>query len=386
MSVTDSGGTANGGIDSSALQTFTITVNPVNDAPVAANRVLAVVGSSPVVIGIGDLGYADADGDSLSNVTITALPGSGVLKLDANPVTANQVIGAADLAAGKLRYFPPTASFELRLAGFDFRVSDGTLDSVSTYTISLSLQPSVVTTASSIAPSTETPLPSPNAVPATASAAPIPVVIRIAESGAGSPGSDGVDGGSVLLSANFEPTPANPAGAASASGTGSGATSTGTEASQARNAVMRHEPIAQPPASALAEPLALGAEIQRGTLTETSDTRTVASVTRNPAFIEELDRLRRGVQAEADLEQRVIASSIAVGAGISIGYVLWLLRGGVLLTSLLSSLPAWRFVDPLPVLARLGGGNDDDDDESLESIVAGDAGAHPPAAEEPDNG
>src|SRR5207249_2966336 len=34
----DSGGTANGGNDSSGPQTFTITVTPVNDAPLAADK------------------------------------------------------------------------------------------------------------------------------------------------------------------------------------------------------------------------------------------------------------------------------------------------------------------------------------------------------------
>lgn len=43
VTVTDSGGTANGGIATSLPQNFTLTVNPVNDAPVIA------VGSNPVV-------------------------------------------------------------------------------------------------------------------------------------------------------------------------------------------------------------------------------------------------------------------------------------------------------------------------------------------------
>jgi hypothetical protein len=30
----------------------------------------------------------------------------------------------------------------------------------------------------------------------------------------------------------------------------------------------------------------------------------------------------------------------------------WLLRGGMLLASLLSSMPAWQFLDPLPILVR----------------------------------
>ena len=48
--------------------------------------------------------------------------------------------------------------------------------------------------------------------------------------------------------------------------------------------------------------------------------------------------------------------------------MIWLLRGGALISSLLSSLPAWQLVDPLPVLARAersGGPRpaDGDDDE-----------------------
>jgi hypothetical protein len=72
-----------------------------------------------------------------------------------------------------------------------------------------------------------------------------------------------------------------------------------------------------------------------------------------------------------------MGSTLAMSAGLSIGYVLWLLRGGVLLSSVLSSLPAWRMVDPLPVLASLDrSSKDKEDDESLESVIeaAGHAG------------
>lgn len=59
-----------------------------------------------------------------------------------------------------------------------------------------------------------------------------------------------------------------------------------------------------------------------------------------------------------------------VSTGLSVGYVLWLLRGGALIASLLSSLPAWRLVDPLPVLGSMGGRAGDEDDDSLEDLVA----------------
>ena len=44
----------------------------------------------------------------------------------------------------------------------------------------------------------------------------------------------------------------------------------------------------------------------------------------------------------------------------------------MLLTSLLTTMPAWRFLDPLPVLGGVKGDQEGDDD-SLEALVAGDA-------------
>ena len=46
-------------------------------------------------------------------------------------------------------------------------------------------------------------------------------------------------------------------------------------------------------------------------------------------------------------------------------YVLWLVRGGVLMGSYLSALPAWRILDPLPVLARRGD-EEEQDEEGIE--------------------
>ncbi|MEO2024387.1 MAG: hypothetical protein ABGZ23_00740 [Fuerstiella sp.] len=51
---------------------------------------------------------------------------------------------------------------------------------------------------------------------------------------------------------------------------------------------------------------------------------------------------------------------------------MWLLRGGSLLTSLLSSLPAWQAFDPLAVLETFHeSGDDDEDTELLASLVSG---------------
>ena len=58
------------------------------------------------------------------------------------------------------------------------------------------------------------------------------------------------------------------------------------------------------------------------------------------------------------------------------------IRGGMLLSTLLSSMPAWRLLDPLPILA--GKLDEDDDEESLETILEDDDPQEVKAEEEPD--
>ena len=87
-------------------------------------------------------------------------------------------------------------------------------------------------------------------------------------------------------------------------------------------------------------------------------------------FVGELDTMHDQVDGKIEVQDKLVASGVAVSGGLSVGYVIWLLRGGLLLSSLLSSLPAWHAVDPMPVLAR--GGNDDDeagaDEDPLERL------------------
>ncbi|MBI2532459.1 MAG: hypothetical protein HYW03_09630, partial [Deltaproteobacteria bacterium] len=85
-------------------------------------------------------------------------------------------------------------------------------------------------------------------------------------------------------------------------------------------------------------------------------------------FVQGLNKLREEVLEETVLEKLVVGSTATVTTGFSIGYVLWLVRGEVLLTSLLASLPAWRLIDPLPVLAFLNKRSDEDEDEDDDSI------------------
>jgi hypothetical protein len=94
------------------------------------------------------------------------------------------------------------------------------------------------------------------------------------------------------------------------------------------------------------------------------------SALQSPALMDALDRLREGLQEQSRADALIVATTAAASLGLSVGYVLWLLRGGVLVSSMLSSLPAWRLVDPLPILGRLDEDDEEADDDSLESLLA----------------
>ena len=85
--------------------TITVTVTPVNDAPVATNTAVGVLGSTPLAI---ELPATDVDGDSLT-FTIVDQPDSGTLSGNGatRTYTANNGFGGQD--------------------SFTFRASDGTV-------------------------------------------------------------------------------------------------------------------------------------------------------------------------------------------------------------------------------------------------------------------
>jgi len=83
---------------------------------------------------------------------------------------------------------------------------------------------------------------------------------------------------------------------------------------------------------------------------------------RSPAMLEQLDRLREEIRKDLNLEQSVAITAAGATFGVSVIYVLWLIRGGVLMGSYLSALPAWQVLDPLPILERLKNPAEEEDD------------------------
>jgi hypothetical protein len=84
-------------------------------------------------------------------------------------------------------------------------------------------------------------------------------------------------------------------------------------------------------------------------------------------WVGDLDKMRESIEGNANTEHRIVGSTAMVTGGLSVGYVIWLLRGGLLLTSLLSSLPAWNVVDPLPILANAKR-SDEENEEDVDPL------------------
>ncbi|MEL7497637.1 MAG: LamG-like jellyroll fold domain-containing protein [Planctomycetota bacterium] len=69
---------------------------------------------------------------------------------------------------------------------------------------------------------------------------------------------------------------------------------------------------------------------------------------------------------ELTFETVAVGTAAVTTASLSVGYVIWLIRGGTLLTSFVSVLPAWTSFDPLPIV---NSANQEEDSESLVDIV-----------------
>ncbi|MEM7255967.1 MAG: Ig-like domain-containing protein [Pseudomonadota bacterium] len=88
---------------------------------------------------------------------------------------------------------------------------------------------------------------------------------------------------------------------------------------------------------------------------------------KNSKMAEQFDEQRELMRNTVPTNFEFGTKAITVSSGLSIGYLVWLIRGGVLLGSVMSSMPAWRTFDPLPVLNGMSA--EDEDGESLESLV-----------------
>jgi hypothetical protein len=129
----DNGGTANGGVNVSAAQTFVITINAMNDPPIVGNEAYDTIGNtllqvaaaqtqSPAVFVSGNLLANDSNPEGVSTLTtslVTSTPGA--------VVTVN--------TDGTFTYLPPAGL--IGSDSFVYAVSNGDASSTGTVTITV---------------------------------------------------------------------------------------------------------------------------------------------------------------------------------------------------------------------------------------------------------
>ena len=120
------------------------TVMGTNTAPTAADNTVTTGEDRAYTFEAADFGFVDTDaGDTLASVRIVTLPGAGALTLDGAAVTTDQVIPTADIAASKLIFTPAAGASGDAYASFTFKVSDGTAESATAYTMTVNVRPAM---------------------------------------------------------------------------------------------------------------------------------------------------------------------------------------------------------------------------------------------------
>jgi hypothetical protein len=327
-----------------ATTTLAINVTPVNDAPVLGNNTLTVQQGTAVVLGPGNLSASDVD-DPAASLTflVEDLLNGRFERVDAPGVSLTQFT-QGDLAAGLIRFVPIGGD----APAYRIRVTDGALSDVR--------QATIVYTA--------TPL--------------------------GGPGGGGGGGGTVIDVVDRPPTLSGP-------GTTNPAVNTPSPESFLRAPnVAPIDEVGPEPTPQARESVAEVVK-KEGAGPETKQLVASAGEGRNERFavpeqaiaIDEIAPvttlpLRKDVvevyarapvldMPEGGDERRleIVLESVKIsGLALSVGAVWWALRAAGLVASLLASAPAWRHIDPLPVLGR---GDEDEEEENVEWGEAEDA-------------
>jgi hypothetical protein len=308
-SIRDSGGTANGGADTAALGIgSTTTVVAVNDAPVLGPVTLSIDPLQTVTMGAGNMSATDVDDAAPALVFLVTGATNGQFEIAGAPGVAVTSFTQAQVAAGQVRFVHTNATLG---PSFSIFVTDGAATAGPGIAVVSFRAPG-----ESAAPTVkrgETPLAD---VPQVAG------VVATSAAGLGTPGA--TDFLRAPTSGGEPPAP------------------TFAEA-------------VEPVQVALARPVRSGALIDpriggtpaRGLVDFAGDAI--------PTAAPPVDFSIRTVRHDDDATQPLdiaLESARITGMALSVGAVWWAARAGALLASMLASTPAWRHVDPLPVLGR----------------------------------
>jgi VCBS repeat-containing protein len=110
VSISDNGGTANGGVDTSATQTFVVTVNAVNDAPVAAAKAFTVQSNMKISLGgllTGATDPNDVNGGSTAQPPVVFTPSFTLGSITVGASCVGCTVSNVNTTNGTFDFDPP---------------------------------------------------------------------------------------------------------------------------------------------------------------------------------------------------------------------------------------------------------------------------------------
>ena len=124
-----------GGTDTVAV---TINVTDVSEPPSASNGSVTTRVNETYTFSADDFNFDDQDeGAALSKVKIVTLPDKGALELNGTAVMPNQEVARSNIDNGELTFAPAKDDEASVYTSFTFKVSDGTHESASAYTMTV---------------------------------------------------------------------------------------------------------------------------------------------------------------------------------------------------------------------------------------------------------
>jgi plastocyanin len=298
---------------------------------------------------------ADETGLSSDQITytVTKVPTEGKLILAGQPLAAGETFTQADIDQGRVVYLASNKS--TANDGFSFVVSDTNGSSLPAATFAIRV--------AATTPTTDVPgIPSGGTTQGGQSSAisgiqglqgTTTVSVQIATE------SDVIQQPDTAILADFGTTPIAPASLPPSQG--NTARPAAPKSSPAQHTVDAGKPT---PSVQATPPVQSGGAPSQQAMAQ-------ATFASSSPLWQDLNVMQQKADAQHTLHMRIFAGSATlVSTGMSLVYFIWAVRAGSILSSLLSSMPAWKLVDPLPILEQSSGDDDEDEDgESLESMV-----------------
>jgi hypothetical protein len=371
----------------SDADTIALSVSPVDDAPVLTGLSIAVAQGASVTLAPADFSIADPDGQGGTRFVDVRNITGGTFELSSAPGMPVSTFAFTDVAAGLVRFLHSGAA---TAPTFEASVRD-----------SIAAGPFVAASVGfTPTPVVVTPAPAPAVLPPE-------LVYSIVLTNPAPPPPPARTSPAAQVSPPTTASPSRPGDDADASAPSAREPGEIDPRVLMTMATPRTPPVSPEPApdtpmalatpAAAAQPgvsVAFGVSVATPLPTAIVTPRTgdipapLASVWREwgiatPLSVE-LPPTRDGAEtqdrSEEEQQLEIMMNGVRLaGMSLSVGVVTWALRAGGILSSLLASLPAWRYIDPLPVLERAGRSkvvwraNEDDqpsdEDQAIEEML-----------------